>query len=204
MKAIIMTIPAEKFKLKDHILNCQKRCTDSLEAHGIEYELLYGPTSVEDNDLWCEELGMPLFKWEEYSKTLQKHYSNWATRTGDVGCIMSFVKAFQMVVDANEPYLIFEYDGYLVKPIDFDVEDGKYYRLHNIPHGHCQIVTPKAAQILIDSKRHTGHHDWFKCYDTHIKNWHRDILEVRHGYGDGNEHEGYEICMRNTDNQVGQ
>ena len=67
---------------------------------------------------------------------------------------MSFTEAFQRCIDDNEPYLILEYDAYMVKPIDFEIEDGKYYRLHEIPHGHGQVVTPKAAAFqLINSKR---------------------------------------------------
>ena len=198
MKTLILTVDPEVFKHGDFIRDRLKRCTDSLEKHDVDYDLFYGPTSVEKNNEYVEKHNMPYFLWSTYSQVLAQHYADWHERSGDVGCIMSFTEAFQRCIDDNEPYLILEYDAYLVKPIDFDIVDGWYYRLHEIPHGHGQVVTPKAAKVLINSKRFPQHRDWFKGYDTHIKNHHQNILVVKPGYVDGNETACKEECTRYT------
>ena len=198
LTAIILTIDPKEFKLSDFILHRQWRCEESLKKFNIPYEIFYGPTTIEANDKLAKELNMDCFVSDYYFNHISKFWADWQDRHGDAGCQLSHTWAYQRCIDDNRSYIVLEFDAYMIKPIDFEIEDGKFYRLHEVPHGHGQVVTPGAAAKVIYDKRYKMHSDWFKGYDTHLKNKPSLGLVVRPGYVGGNETACEEQCTRFT------
>lgn len=183
LNTIVMTVESPILTNMDYVREYTKRCTDSLDKFGMKYEIFYGPVGREENQVYIDKFGF----------NMPQHH-------GNNGCILSHAYAFDQVIQRNEPLIILEFDAIIEKHFDFDVKDGHYYRLHQIPYGHGQLVTPAVAKKLIankqnnfkglrDSKAPTDEEKYpYTNWDHHIKHNPQEYNTiVKPGYVGGNE-----------------
>ena len=170
MKVYILTLDPDKFTVPNVINNIKlktARCIKSCENYGYDYELIYGPTTYDEAEVWF--------------KKYPGHTSRWINRR--TFCTINHAMAFERIIEDNQPALTMEFDGYLLKPIDFEIEEKKWYHITDSPHhryAHGQIVTPYCAKIFIDFIIHDTH-DAGVPVDT-MMNIHQEVKHRMYDY----------------------